>query len=690
MDIQKRFFRRPVSTVVWLILLAAMALLIGVGGALWYSSGNLPNVLDEYHTTVALRADRAYTISGAEGFGGVFDYEDYHLMQEDLEYLQSLDSVEMVDLRTLTGAYSPELTSVLGFRSVPNQGRHDAVNGCNNGYERVVLAGTVLNTWSYHDPATQVYDLTAVGGSAGTNIRTICALLEIEEVISAHPELQFTASEEHPDFTGKVIIRAYVYDDGKESFFQEDARYIVSGNYYSVLSGSLEDPVELGFHPNISIATYASYGLCEKDRIICYETVYGNGLSDSGEETITVLEDPHTVIAKLDGSTQDFLAENQEWAHRVEEYDMSSHCLPVLGTECLETMYVFLESQATITQGRTFTQEEYDSGAKVCILSELVAANAGIQAGDQIPISQFLSNSTIDTMSTDGMLNNPGLGSNPAPSEFVTENETFTVVGIYRLETSWTDSSYSITPNTIFIPQKAQISGGFGGVSQEIPGTTFEIDGIKFTNPPSIDERGVFGVFLSVKLKNGMMENFLRDISQSNLADQFLTFDQGYEAAQASVKDVVQSAEKMFLIAILGWLLLLALYLLLYQGTQRKNLGIMRSLGAQPRQARRYLFGSGMLLATLGLVIGTAVSGYVMSLVQDQLLGMTLSQVKFTEHSGGMDLTQETFGQMLSESQLPMEHLLLLALAQLAIIAALLWLQAAVLSRKNPRKLMGV
>lgn len=46
-----------------------------------------------------------------------------------------------------------------------------------------------------------------------------------------------------------------------------------------------------------------------------------------------------------------------------------------------------------------------------------------------------------------------------------TENECFAVVGIYRLENEWEDSAYSITPNTIFVPQKAQIEGGFGGPS---------------------------------------------------------------------------------------------------------------------------------------------------------------------------------------------------------------------------------
>ena len=58
MDISTRLFRRPFTTVLWSVLLIAMALLVGVGSVLSYSTQNLLPMLGENHTAIALRTDR--------------------------------------------------------------------------------------------------------------------------------------------------------------------------------------------------------------------------------------------------------------------------------------------------------------------------------------------------------------------------------------------------------------------------------------------------------------------------------------------------------------------------------------------------------------------------------------------------------------------------------------------------------
>lgn len=68
------------------------------------------------------------------------------------------------------------------------------------------------------------------------------------------------------------------------------------------------------------------------------------------------------------------------------------------------------------------------------------------------------------------------------------------------------------------------------------------------------------------------------------------------------------------------------LYILPGQSPERKNLGVMRSIGAKPDQARRYPFLSGMLPAVVGVIVGTLLSNTAAKLVQDKLVSLTLVQ----------------------------------------------------------------
>ena len=323
--------------------------------------------------------------------------------------------------------------------------------------------------------------------------------------------------------------------------------------------------------------------------------------------------------------------------------------------------------------------------------------------GDTVTFNQFhvpsdyaTGNDSLDH-GTDGTLNNPSIGYEPIPYGFETENESFTVVGIYRLENEWENSAYSITPNTIFVPQKAQIPGGFGGASYEeerIETHWTSYDGgewIKESGPHVvIVDNGVLGVFMSIILENGRMADFEEAIKETDYADRiFLTFDQGYEAAQESVQSVIAMANKLFGFAAAGWALLLLLYILLGQSPERKNLGIMRSVGAKHHQARRYLFLSGLLPAAVGVAAGTVFSNTVAKLAQNKLVSLTLTQAQSSAHSGGIPLDNSALAGMLAESALSVQGMLILAAIQISIIGILLWLHAAYLARKKPRKLLG-
>lgn len=720
MDLRKRLTRRPVTTVLWTVVATVMALLIGVGGTLMFASGELYTILDSRHTTIATQKQRIEQVGDT-----TWRHWPATLFPSDVETLEKMDMVEMVDLRTLTGAYIPELTSRLGLRPWGDICAIDVDEywewGANDAYKNVVMVGTVERAWFSKYEDCYDYDLSQVGGAEFAETRYMNALLSIEAVLAGHPDNYYFPNDTFKGYNGKVIINVPVYCSGEENFFEVGQRYIFQGQYDQSVYLWDADMSQMGLKesPHLKVAwTYAANGtncFAEGDTLVShndYEATsnvskFDVSMSNRGVLSFQKLSEEVTPIAqKLDESVEEFLndSKNAQWVEMVERYGQIIQSFPVLGTEALESMYVFVKNEASIVEGRSFTQEEYDGGEKVCVISQSVANAAGIKVGDNLSFSQFLcgknygeGNHSVD-VGTNGFLNNPSIGFRTLENGFVTENETFTVVGIYSLNTEWVNSEYSITPNTVFVPQKAQIEGGFGGVSyteQVMENVRYEyadgrVEDKQEMNVVTVDN-GVIGVYNSIVLKNGSMEAFMEAIKKTTLNERvFLTFDQGYEAAQESVDAVVETAQKLLYGAAAGWILLLLLYVLLYQSFQRRNLGIMRSVGAKPGQARRYLFASGLLPAAVGFAAGTLASGYVVQLVQGRMVELTLAEIPYNPFSNGTPLDAGQLTDMLSQTQMPVWNMLLMAAAQIAIASAMLWVHAALMSGRKPRRLLGV
>lgn len=719
-----RLFRRPFTTVAWVLVLCIMATLLSMGGEVLYSTYAMEQNLDNQYTTIAVRAG-GFTLDeeGNEIFPLAF-YED------NLATLQGMSCVELVDLRTLTGAYIPGLTARLGLKDYANlstgipyhQNDVDPHNNTTNmSYNEVVMVGTIEQViFDIIDPQNYA-DVRCIGLGENFQSTLVIAVMDIEEVLSANPAYRFFADEAYSQYCGKVYLKAYVNADEVTSFFETGKRYIVSGMYDPGCAGkmftsTIATPNEM-FLPWLTLgkrqrSDYLAYEVCSGDQLLMYRKCEAETLPSTMDESgkwinRTVyqrLEDPVCLAQEVKGNLQDFLEQNAHWQQWIQQTQQLQHIFPVLGTECVETMQCFLTNAATVTQGRTFTREEYETGAKVMLLSEELAQTGKIQVGDTIALNQLLADTgewTNFSLSWSGQplekLNEPDVGFQPSVQE-MEETESFVVIGLYRLENAWEDTSYSITPNTIFIPQKAQIPGGYGGCDtiemKETYSETYDENGELVTSGmelrPMPRYRGAYGVFLSAKIKNGEIAAFQKEVTAAGMDGfNFVTMDQGYADAVVAVQEAKGQAWRLFAATGLCWFVLLLLYLLIFQGKQRRNLGIMRSLGTKPRQLRKYLTFSGILPALLGLGLGTALSGIVSGALNDHIREFLFQTDATVSHSGGQAITGEAIDTMMSALTIPVGALLLLVLVQLAVVALLIWLQSVNLSGKSTRRLLG-
>ncbi len=730
-----RLFRRPTAAIAWLLVLTVMASFLGVGGSLMYSTYAMEASLDSQYTTIAVRGGTTTDEEGKEIYPKLLLAEPAEgYIYPLFETLESLPSVEMVDMRTLTGVYIPNLTARLGLKDWPHleSGKiyHKMDIDINNqttnmSYNEVVLVGTIEEVQSVPFDINNHYDLSAVGRGVLQTTMTF-ARMKVEQALSIHPDYTLFASEDFIEYCGEVWIEMSLKAEQEDPFFAVGGRYIVSGMYDPACHGRSYEEISTGTDTMLpwvnlnsrSLASSSSITLREEDRLVAYrqgESEMEDSVTDEAgnmihRETFTEISDPMVIAQEVKGDVDTFLEKNPHWQQWIQETEQMQHAFPVLGTENLETMQCFLTNAATVTQGRTFTQEEYDTGAKVLMLSEELAQTGNIQVGDTITLNQFLcdtgewSNRSLSWCGSPlEKLNEPDVGYRPLENG-MEEEEPFTVVGIYRMERSWEDTAYSITPNTIFMPQKAQLPGGYGGcdIMDYITFMTLALDEnnqviYEDGKPKEVEERmlwpnyrGTYGVFLSVKIKNGHMADFQRELEEAELTSlNFVTLDQDYESAVSAVHEAQAQALKLFGIIVLCWVVLLMLYLLLFQGKQQKNLGIMRSLGATTSQTRDYLFVSGILPALVGVGLGAALSSTVSKLLYSQLSQFLFQTDASLSHSGGQAMTGELADGILTLSTLPLGMLLLLVLVQILVIAGLLWLQSWILSRKKPRVLMG-
>ena len=677
MDTKIRLTRKPLTTVLWTILVAAMALLLSVGAAMMYSSGSLAGILDQYHTSIAVRTDRA-TYSIEVENGARWEFEDKSLTQSDVDQLLALDSVEDVYFHTLTGSHCPQLTPRMGF------GRLHMID---ESYDGAAVIGTItrMTEPEFYD---EFYDLHRIGGSSNAQACSVSIEVKVEQFVFGNPDFTKWHSEWFDGYIN-MNFNGVIAED--LDLLQVGQRYILAGEFDRE-QRILHDSMEESGHPwlNNLGTDFFRNGTGYIMQAIGYKAENDSSYSIDDAQLVG------PTIARIDCTLEEFLEkpENADWVRLMEDQQTVQHCFPVLGTEALETLHCFVNQDAAIVAGRFFTEEEYDGGERVCILNESVAMDAGIGVGDSITMSQYLchnygyyqTNHSVFMHATDGMLNNPTVGEFQPNTVFGTEDEVFTVVGLYRLRNEWSDGSYAITPNTIFIPKGAQMEGAFGGLYSMTEMVREKLDGTTEIYTAH-NEGAAYGIYLTIKLKNGCVEDFEAEIEDTKFAGQFLTFDQGFGKIQQSLNDISSAAMKLFGLVTAGWLLLLALYALLYQGYQRQNLGIMRSLGASPKLAGRYLFGSGMTVAGIGIAVGTLLAGSVLGAVQAELFRHSFG-MEISKYSNAV-LSDDAIHEMVAGSQLPLWVILAIGAGQLAVFALVLKLQADRMSRRAPRELLS-
>ena len=324
-------------------------------------------------------------------------------------------------------------------------------------------------------------------------------------------------------------------------------------------------------------------------RVIAYDTDYDLA-------SFTIL--PEGVTA------EEMIASSPTWQKAMESVRVNSHSVPVLAVNHLEALADFAAGTTMVTQGRSISQAEYDSGAAVCLVSESLARENGLNVGDVLPLSlyeydQDLRYSYIHEY-------------NPRPSCYLPDQgfqqETeYTIIGLYRQSNEWVPPPTSFPPTSVFGPEHS-------GTCQTVYGN--------------------YGVWSSLILQNGTIDQMEARLAENGLGGTVTYYDQGYSDIVESLDGYTRVSRTVLCVGLALWAVVLAAYCVLLPMQEGKTALRMWTLGAKRRDIAGQIWTPSALMAAAGTVIALAVSIPGMSWATDKIQALTGSDLTLTVSTG--------------------------------------------------------
>ena len=636
----RQLLRQPLKTLTGVLLIAAAVAVLCVGVGQGFASLKTQKYFEEMFTTTAVITDTYQHTEVKKRVpkenGGGFDYYHEsvfspHLPDEIRRWLEETvaahpEIVKEVSTPGLASAYIPALTPI-NYSQYINTYRNRTETGLDTTPTNTMVAGQMGAPYS-----CAVFEITLTGmgepfaETTGDGERIIRMLTgTIEQVISLQEG--FKSPE---GYTARLTM---VFPDMESADAFEltiGERYLVYGmDYFNLhwglvaylsanMDGELEDidpyrwhviteeewekyeDIPRGYGVGIYGLPDRYVWLSEWD-VTCYRSItltlenFGDFYDGTGnQEGLTEAEyrERYTVptIAHLEGTAEEFLAseEGALWRRMMDNMEVNNHVFPVVGVQKLTYTAEFVRGMSHLVQGRDFTEKELNSGAKVCIISKVLAEQNGLAVGDTIsadffnydhhsPYQSFVEN--------DSNVTQPAAYFYSEHTPFAAQ-ETYTIVGIYERTQVWRAASvnrlFEFSSNTIFVPEQS--------VASEMA-------------------YGQLGFFYTLILENGTMDELEALETKAGYRGLLSYADQGYSDVSVGLFDYTSMARLAFRTGAVIYAVVVLLFLMLYPGRETKMLMTMHSLGATRRAEIAHIFTGSVVILLPGTALGLVGGG---------------------------------------------------------------------------------
>ena len=652
--------RRPVKAAFGALLLALAGAILCLSGGQYWAAVQTRATVERTYTTVAVITGLGSSEETANSPDGTSSdaesLRQYSALdaatffqepeQQSWDIIRSRPTVGMVSgyspcLKPAISLYTGHSSSDAPYKYSIVEIRVDAVTKVNNdwfgesGSANWQLDGQVLGIYglndAFRDPSGQ------------------------RASVSLHQEYDDPAKLLHPEAGKRYLLLSHSYGDSEWSLRRNVADWVfmetnvqldpwsldISGNlirydqrknqsehWYHTAGDAAEEPVE--FAPEELLYSDPTTGTevmnVDPDAFGWFSFAV-DMFKDTGEimvedpqqpgnwrpETVDYTQYNLPSIQELpDGVTaQEIMDGTASWQTALKALDVTNHSVPVLAMDSVEGMLEFASGRTQITQGRSISQEEYRDGAAVCLISETLARESGLDVGDALPLSLYeKEKNLVPTMVGD---------SDPTayyylPQRGFQQETEYTVIGLYRQSSEWGKTVASFTPNSVLTPKKSVTC------AMETGSSAIEAS-------PS----GLWGTMI---LKNGTADQMESRLAENGLGGTVTYYDQGYSDIVESLDGYTRVSRTVLCVGLALWAVVLAAYCVLLPMQESKTALRMWTLGAKRRDIAGQIWTPSALMATAGTVIALAVSIPGMSWATDKIQALTGSGLTLTVSTG--------------------------------------------------------
>ena len=193
------------------------------------------------------------------------------------------------------------------------------------------------------------------------------------------------------------------------------------------------------------------------------------------------------------------------------------------------------------------------------------------------------------------------------PQRGFQQETEYTIIGLYRQSSEWSETVASFTPNSVLTPKKSVTCA-------------METGDCAIEASPS----GLWGTMI---LKNGTAGQMEARLAENNLAGTVTYYDQGYSGIMESLDGFSRVSRTVLWVGLALWVVVLAAYCVLFPLQEGKTALRMWTLGTVKRDITGSIWLASAAVAVIGTVIALAVSIPGMSWAIGKLQELTGSEL---------------------------------------------------------------
>lgn len=327
----------------------------------------------------------------------------------------------------------------------------------------------------------------------------------------------------------------------------------------------------------------------------------------------------------------------QQYADFQKDLDIAFGSTTAAAVDDLSLVPAFYNGKVYVAQGRTFSQEDYDTGAKVCLISGYYAEKMKLAVGDRLDMSFYeadfpMTGNTADSNDRRTELWKPATLSDGTETYRLTDpffdNSSYEIVGIYdgqvyepnlnRVEFSLTKGMHC---DTILVPSAS------------------------LANRPETTRDDAWHTAILVDSKR--VNEFLDYVQTSTLLDEtddgvkmdLTVYDQGLSNMTRVLEQLTRVSRLTMGLALGSAGLAVVMLSVLTLQKNKRQIAALRSLGVREKQIPQAVLAGVLVVCLVGAILGAAAGGIVSQKVGSAVLA-----------SAKEDVGDGTFSAMLAQS----------------------------------------